>query len=126
VQVTLTPLETAGGLKMVVAPLDANRALVLESRQPLGNDTRLCDKGVLVYTVDGTITFSGSPIRVLPAHPGTDTDGAKQQQCGPKYDAPLDLGAGETSSLHDAATGVGVELVSSSGGSYVVRVSRLP
>jgi len=122
VEATLTPLEQSGGLKMVVAPLDANRALVLENRQPIGLDTRLCDKGILAYTVDGTVTFPGSPIHVLPAHPGTDTDGVKQQQCGPKYDATLDLGTGETSTLQ--TSGVGVEIVSTDGASYVVRVTR--
>jgi len=111
---------------MLVAPRDANRALVLENRQPLGYDTRLCDKGVLAYTVDGTIIFRGSPIRVLPAHPGTDTDGTKQQQCGPKYDAPLDLGVGETPSMVVPQTGISVQLLSSAGGSYVVRVTRSP
>jgi M6 family metalloprotease-like protein len=126
VEATLTPLETSGGLKMVVAPLDANRALVLENRQPLGNDARLCDKGILAYTVDGSKTWTGVPIRVLPAHPGTDTDPAKQQQCGPRYDATLDLGAGETPTLHDAADGVTVELKSASGNAYVVRVTHSP
>jgi M6 family metalloprotease-like protein len=124
VEATLAPLETAGGVKMLVASLDANQALVLENRQPLGNDARLCDRGVLAYTVDGTITFPGSPIHVLRAHPGTDADGAKEQQCGPGYDAPLDLGAGETSSLSVPGTGVTVELVSAAGNAYVVRVAR--
>jgi M6 family metalloprotease-like protein len=126
VQATLTPLETAGGLKMVVAPLDATRALVFENRQPIGADARLCDKGVLAYTVDGSKTWGNVPIRVLPAHLGTDTDGVKQQQCGPRYDATLDLGTGETASLDDAAEGVRVDLVSTDGSSYVVRVSRVP
>jgi M6 family metalloprotease-like protein len=126
VEATLTPLEPAGGVKMVVAPLDATRAVVIENRQPLGYDTRLCDKGVLVYTVEGTVTFPGSPIHVLPAHPGTDTDGSKQQQCGPKYDAPLDLAAGETSSMTVPQTGITIQLMSAAGSSYVVRVSRSP
>ncbi|MBA3717166.1 MAG: hypothetical protein H0W87_02915, partial [Actinobacteria bacterium] len=63
---------------------------------------------------------------VLPAHPGTDTDGAKQQQCGPKYDAPLDLGTGETPTLRDTDTGITVELMAGTGSSYIVRVTRSP
>ncbi len=126
VDATLTPLETAGGLKMVVAPLDATRALVLENRQPTGLDAKLCDKGVVAYTVDGSVAFPGAPVRVLPAHPGTDTDGAKQQQCGPKYDAPLDLGTGETPTLRDTDTGITVELMAGTGSSYIVRVTRSP
>ena len=120
----MTPLETAGGVKAIVAPLDATRALVVENRQPLGLDTRLCDHGVLVYTVNGTVTFPGAPIRILPAQVGSDTDAAKQQQCGPRYDAPLAFGAGETSTLQDAASGVRVDLIDVAGGSYTVRVTR--
>ena len=126
VEATLAPLEPQGGVKMMVAPLDATRAVVIENRQPLGYDTRLCDKGVLVYTVDGTVTYPGSPIHVLPAHVGTDTDGPKQQQCGPKYDAPLDLGPGETSTMAVPQTGITTQLMSAAGSSYVVRVSRSP
>jgi hypothetical protein len=124
VQARLGPLETPGGVKLLVAPLDASRAFVLENRQPIGLDARLCDKGVLAYVVDGSVTFPGTPIRVLPAHPGTDTDGALQQRCGPRYDAPLDLGTGETSTLE--YTGIHVQLVSTDGSTYVVRVSRSP
>jgi M6 family metalloprotease-like protein len=126
VEATLAPLETQGGVKMLVAPLDASRAVVIENRQPLGFDTRLCDKGVLVYTVDGTVTYPGSPIHVLPAHPGTATDGVKQQQCGPNYDAPLDLGVGETAGMVVPQTGISIQLLSTVGGSYVVRVTRSP
>jgi M6 family metalloprotease-like protein len=124
VEATLSPLETAGGVKMIVAPLDATRALVVENRQPVGLDAGLCDKGVLVYTVNGAVAFPGVPIRVLAAAPGSDVDDARRQQCGPSYNAPLDFGAGEVSSLHDPATGTRVELMAASGGSYVVRVSR--
>jgi M6 family metalloprotease-like protein len=124
VEATLTPLEAQGGVKMVVAPLDATRALVVENRQPLGRDGRLCDKGVLVYIVNGAVSFPGTPIRVVPARDGSDVDNAKRQQCGPRYDAPLDFGAGEVSSLHDAASGVRVDLIAASAGTYVVRVSR--
>jgi hypothetical protein len=63
---------------------------------------------------------------VLPAHPGTDTDGPKQQQCGPKYDAPLDLGPGETPTMAVPQTGITIQLMSAAGSSYVVRVSRSP
>jgi hypothetical protein len=122
VQATLAPLETAGGTKLLVAPLSATRALVIENREPIGLDAHLCDKGVLVYTVDGSVAYPGAPIHVLAAHPGTDTDPAKLQQCAVKYDAPLDFGAGETSSLTDS--GVRVDLVSTDGSSYVVRVTR--
>jgi M6 family metalloprotease-like protein len=124
VEATLTPVAAAGGVKMLVAPLDATRALVVENRQPLGLDAGLCDKGILVYTVNGAVAFPGVPIRVLAAAPGSDVDDAKRQQCGPGYNAPLDFGAGEVSSLHDPATGTLVDLMAASGGSYVVRVSR--
>lgn len=124
VEATLTPLETAGGVKMIVAPLDATHALVVENRQPLGLDARLCDKGVLVYTVNGAVTWTGNPIRVGLPSPGSDTDEAQRQRCGPNYNASLDLGPGKVSSYQDAASGVRVDLIAAADGNYVVRVSR--
>ena len=124
VEATLSPVESVGGVKMMVAPIDATRALVIENRQPLGLDSTLCDKGVLIYTVNGAVDWNGIPIRIAPARPGSDTDEAKRNQCGPRYDAPFDLGAGEVSSYHDPVSGARVELIAAADGNYVVRVSR--
>jgi len=124
VEAALTPLESAGGVKAIVAPIDATRALVVENRQPLGLDRLLCDQGVLAYVVNGAVDMYGIPIRIAVAHPGTDTDPTKLQACAQRYDAPFDLGAGEVATYADPASGARLQLVSKSGGSYVVRLSR--
>ena len=122
-EAALTPVESDGGVKTLVAPLDAQRALVIEHRQPTGRDAVLCDKGALVYTVNGAATHPGVPIRVHPAQPGTDIDDAKRQQCGPIYNAPLDIGPGEVSS-YSPVPGIEVTVIWPATGSYVVRVAR--
>jgi M6 family metalloprotease-like protein len=123
VEAALTPIESGGGVKTLVAPLDAQRALVIEHRQPIGRDALLCDEGALVYTVNGAATYPGVPIRVHPAQPGTDTDDAKRQQCGPIYNAPLDIGPGEVSS-YSPVPGIEVTVIWAGTGAYVVRVAR--
>jgi M6 family metalloprotease-like protein len=123
VEATLTPLESAGGVKTLVAPLDAQRALVIENRQRIGRDAVLCDKGALVYTVHGAVTYPGVPIRVHPEQPGTDTDDAMRQQCGPIYNAPLDMGPGEVSSF-SPVSGITVTVIWAGTGAYIVRVAR--
>jgi len=69
--VTLTPVETDGGRKMVVVPLNANSAVVAEYRRAAGFDTALPLSGPVVYLVDTSIATGFGPLRVLPAD---DTD----------------------------------------------------
>jgi M6 family metalloprotease-like protein len=123
VEATLTPLESGGGVKTLVAPLDATRALVIENRQPVGLDSVLCDAGALVYVVDGSATYPGVPIRVHSAQPGTDTDEGRLQACGPLYNAPLDIGPGEVSSF-SPTDGIEVTVIWAGSGAFVVRVAR--
>ena len=100
---TLTPVSAAGGVKLVVVPIDASRAYVVEAREPVGNDAALCDNGVLVSTVDATV-WSGSP-RPRQAG-GAPTDGTLLGRCGALYNAPLDIGPGEVSVFHEGAVTV--------------------
>ncbi|MDH2426692.1 M6 family metalloprotease domain-containing protein [Sphaerisporangium sp. TRM90804] len=65
---TLTPLETAGGLKAVVVPTGEYTADVVEYRTSGGNNAGTCDTGALVYQVN-TATSTG-PIRVHDSRPG--------------------------------------------------------
>ena len=123
VEATLSPLEATGGVKMLVAPLDAQRALVIENRQRTGRDVALCDKGVLVYTVNGAVTHPGVPVRIHPAQPGADTDAGKRGRCGPLYNAPLDAGPTEVGSF-SPVTGTDVSVISAGAAGYVVRVAR--
>jgi M6 family metalloprotease-like protein len=122
VEATLEPLEAAAGLKAIVVPIGSHSVYVVEVRTSIGEDSRLCDQGVLVYTVDSSVANGSGPIQVKPANNGTDP--SQIDACAPKYDAPYDLGPGEVALFADPANGVTVQLLGSSGGSYKVRVTK--
>jgi M6 family metalloprotease-like protein len=124
VEGTLTPVSVAGGVKAFVVPTGMYTALVIENRQRVGTDAVACDSGVLIYSVDATVTTGSMPIRVISAHPGGDADPSLQNRCGPIYNAPFDLGPGEVSTFEDVNAGVRVELLAKDGTNYRVSVSR--
>jgi M6 family metalloprotease-like protein len=123
IETTITPLEVLGGLKAVVISIGPSTAYVVEVRQRIGQDTRLCDEGVLIYRVDAMIPNGSGPIRVMPAQSGSD---AKQvDMCGPLYDAPFDVGPDEVSKFQDVTIGLSVEVVRSSASTpsaFVVKI----
>ena len=63
--ITLTPIETAGGLKSAMVRLDDDRVLVTESRRALGYDANLARTGLVVSLVDSSTVRGAGPIRVL-------------------------------------------------------------
>jgi M6 family metalloprotease-like protein len=79
---TLTPIESKSGMKMLVIPIDGNSAVVVESRKPLGYDNLLTKSGPLVYVVDTKIATGTGTFKVLPIN---DADLKKLQ-------APLTVG----------------------------------
>jgi M6 family metalloprotease-like protein len=121
VQATITPLEKPGGLKAIMIRTGPSTAYVIELRENVGVDSRLCDHGVLIYTVDATMKNGGGPIRLLPAQNGDDED--KILRCGILYDATYDLRPGKVANYHDPSAGIKVELVKKRAESYVIRVA---
>jgi M6 family metalloprotease-like protein len=118
---TITPVESAGGVKLVVAQTSPTFLYAVEVRRRLGNDaTMTCDEGVLVYTVDSTKRNGLGPKFVHAAQMGPDQ--SKVSTCGLKYAAPFDVGPGEVSVFEDSA--VKVEVLSTDGVNYRVRVTR--
>ncbi|WP_018352414.1 M6 family metalloprotease domain-containing protein [Longispora albida] len=116
--VTLSPIETAGGRKAVVARTGRYTAWVAEVRQRTGVDSAACDKGVLVYKVDASRANGSGSIRVADAHPSTGV-------CGdPLNDAAYDLGPGEIRTFSDPQSRTRIELLGTSGGGYTLRVSQ--
>jgi M6 family metalloprotease-like protein len=112
---TVSPLERAGGLKMVVAQTSPSTAYVVETRRRLGIDSGLCDEGVLIYTVDSQVANARGAVRVKRATP----DGSAQSSCGLLYAAPFS----PMQMYEDAA--VKVEVLSlRPDGSYDLRVTR--
>ena len=63
---TLTPIETQGGIKAVIVPISESKALVVESRRPVGADAELVKSGALVYLADTSIYSGKGTITVLP------------------------------------------------------------
>ena len=64
-RITLSPIQSGTGSLLAVVPLSATRALVMESRHPVGMDQKLPTSGVLVYIVDTRVESTEGPIKVL-------------------------------------------------------------
>jgi hypothetical protein len=78
---------------MLVYPVSAARAVVVENRQPLGYDEGIAASGALVYTVDTSVRSGEGRVRVVDSTPGS-ADGLE--------DAPFAPGTSWT----DPTTGV--------------------
>jgi M6 family metalloprotease-like protein len=109
---TISPLESKGGLKMVVAQTSASTAYVVEARRRLGRDADICSEGVLVYTVDSQRGNARGSIFIKSASPGGTTSSSG---CGAPFSAQT--------AYEDAAVKVEV-LADRSDGAYDVRVTR--
>ena len=121
VETTLSPVETAGGLKLITAQVSPTFLYAVEVRRHYGNDAKsVCDEGVLVYTVDSTKRNGLGPKFVHAAKMGNDP--TRISRCGLKYEAPFDVGPGEVSTFENAD--VKVEVLSTDGVNYRVRVTR--
>jgi M6 family metalloprotease-like protein len=73
-RITLSPLQTGKGTLLAVVPLSSTRALVMESRHPIGLDSKLASPGVLVYIVDTVTDTTEGPMRVQLAPNATLAD----------------------------------------------------
>lgn len=84
--VTLSALETQGGVKAVMVPISQNKVVVVESRRSVGYDANLSKTGALVYTVDTSI-YSGEGTLVV--YPILENDPYR-------YKSPLAVGESVT------------------------------
>lgn len=74
--VTLTPVENAGGLKMIVLRTGPDKVTVAEYRAGTGPDHRQCSRGLLVYSVNNRIASGAGPVRVADSRPRAATTAA--------------------------------------------------
>lgn len=88
----LQSLDSPGGAKAVVIPLDGSRAWVLEVRRKQGIDSGLCSEGVLAYLVDASIESGSGPIKLRTG--GSGGDRSLVARCGVLYDAPYTTAEG--------------------------------
>lgn len=63
---SLSPVETAGGVKLLVIPVDEYRGYAVEYRKPLGMDAALPEEGMLFYRIDGTVPSGFGCITIIP------------------------------------------------------------
>ena len=66
----ISPVESnSKDVKGVVIPLNDTEALIIESRRPIGFDSKLKDRldlvGAVVYTLDTKIPYGRSPVKVI-------------------------------------------------------------
>lgn len=105
---TITPIETVGGNKIVVVPISQTKAVVIESRRPIGLDSKLTKSGALVYLVDSSIQSGLGPVKVFP-----------QVAADPKYlNAPRALGESVT------IEGVTVTVIATDSNSDTIKITR--
>lgn len=63
---TLTSLEVAKGVKMIVLPSEnSSRVYVIECAQSLGDEGQRRDQGLLIYSVDAAAPTGAEPVKVL-------------------------------------------------------------
>jgi M6 family metalloprotease-like protein len=85
--VTLTSLESAHGIKMIVLPSEHSSQLyVVEVAQPLGDDGQFRDKGLLLYAVEASVATGHQPVTVLDCGAAAE-DSSVGLRCG-AYLAP--------------------------------------
>jgi len=67
--VVLEPLEEPAGAKAAIVQTSPTTFVVAEVREPKAEDSRVCDSGVLIYTVDARVEDGMGALRVQPAVP---------------------------------------------------------
>jgi M6 family metalloprotease-like protein len=117
------PLERAGGVKAVVVR-SGQTAYVAEVRQRLAEDRGICQKGVLVYSVDLRPPLRGGPSRgAIRIQSDRFDDRTRWRRCGGRWNATIDVGRGRDSRLNLGKVGYQV-LAALPDGSYRIRVTR--
>ncbi|MEP6909288.1 MAG: M6 family metalloprotease domain-containing protein [Actinomycetota bacterium] len=119
---TITPIERGTGLKAVVVPTGLSSAYVIEARKRIGEDTALCESGILIYSVNASVRSGDGPVQVHAAQ--RDQRGEAFNRCGPLYNATYDKASGEVARFTDNAAGLTVQVLSSSAAGYRVHVTR--
>jgi M6 family metalloprotease-like protein len=114
---TLSPIETPGGVKALAVMASPSKVYVAEVRKKTGEDTDICQEGVLIYSLDSTHSNGEGFGIVYPDEPSTDS--VQVAQCGEKYAAPYQ--AGDTVTPGD---GVTFEVLSKTGDDFTVRALR--
>ena len=68
-EVTLSPVETPGGIKLVNLPLDSENGYIAEYRAPVGMDAELGRDGVILYRISAAIPNGAGCVTRIPPEP---------------------------------------------------------
>jgi M6 family metalloprotease-like protein len=113
-EVALAPLATGRGILAVRIPLSQTRYVLVENRQPVGDDVVLPASGMLVLEVDTTRGEGAGIVRAADANPGVPRLRA----------APFRPGAGERRAYVNSPAGIAVMPLRLAGdGTLTVRVT---
>lgn len=120
VEETLQPSSIGGtGLRALIVPVSETKALVAEVRTQTGLDSKLCDHGLLLYSVDSSVATGQGPIRVINGGGSTPNSA-----CGLLADATFRPEAGKLSTYTDPGSGVAFTILARTGDNYTVRVNN--
>ncbi|GAA3804265.1 M6 family metalloprotease domain-containing protein [Streptomyces coacervatus] len=118
---TLTPLERAGGPKMVFVPLSGRTGYAVEVRTRAGNDEAVCRPGVLIYKVDANVDTGMGPVKVYDSRRDSGGCTRSPNVHAELSDAPFTPGE----AFKDPKRGIRITVVGrEASGSYRVVVTR--
>ena len=120
VERTVFPFDAASGTQSLILPTSERSAVVVEVRRAHGFDSRICEEGVLIYSVDAEIQDGRGPIVVRSARPDRDPALVLGGACGPLYESSYGLGGDRISVFR--GLGVTVEVLEDMGDGYRVRI----
>ncbi|MET7473527.1 M6 family metalloprotease domain-containing protein [Streptomyces sp. NPDC005648] len=117
----LTPLERAGGPKLVFVPLSGRTGYALELRTHEGNDEAVCRPGVLIYKVDADVDTGMGPVNVYDSQRDSGGCTRSPNVHAELSDAPFTPGE----VFKDPKRGIRIEVTGVDlAGNYRVRVER--
>ena len=80
---TIDNIETPGGIKLAMVPLSDTTAIAVESRRPLGMDSKLVKSGAVVYLLDTAKDSGYGPLIVQSNIPRKEDQWLTQAPLGP-------------------------------------------
>ncbi len=73
VEVTLKPLDTSSGIRVIKIPIESGVYYLIEARRKRGYDEYLPGEGVLIYFINESIPPGNGLVKIIDAKPSTST-----------------------------------------------------
>ena len=117
---TVFTFEQPDELQAIVIPTSETTAYVIEARKRIGFDARICQEGVLVYSVDGNVESGDVPIWIQQAQPDI------VNHCEPANRVAFNVGEERVPTFRDPVIGLTVEVLEDLDTGYRVRIRKEP